>query len=174
MGNVHEEKGCVGGGSHVKSWGHELEPGWRAWNGVGVEGMGASWGHERSRGRGHGAGVEGMERAERAEGTGRAGTGRVHRGPMLLSDFFKGPQCMPARPALPALTPPHAPFPVAPSYPVPARPAPLPALLRPLHPVTPRPQPPGPLRPPHPIPSRETCMGGRGVWVVAACGILGP
>ena len=50
MGNVHGEKGCVGGGSHVKSWGHELEPGSRAW----------------SRGRGYGG--HGMERAERAEG----------------------------------------------------------------------------------------------------------
>ena len=25
-------KGCVGSGSHVGSWGHELEPGSRAWS----------------------------------------------------------------------------------------------------------------------------------------------
>ena len=43
-------KGC--GGSHVGSWGHELEPGSRAW----------SRGHE-------------MERAERAEG-GESGHGK--------------------------------------------------------------------------------------------------
>ena len=47
-GNVHGGKGCVGGGSHVGSWGHELEPRW-PWNGAGgAGGGGGESGHGKS------------------------------------------------------------------------------------------------------------------------------
>ena len=81
MGNVHGGKGCVGGGSHVGSWGHELERGRghgkRAWGGRGVWVVAAMWdpgamtmGARRSRAWG-----PWRERARGESGEGGAGGG---------------------------------------------------------------------------------------------------
>ena len=81
MGNVHGGKGCVGGGSHVGSWGHELEPASRAWSRV--EALGAMEGHGAMS---HGCqGVEGIG----AMGGSGGGRERAERAGMHWDPFFR-------------------------------------------------------------------------------------